>query len=263
MLNKYKYSKLSDKKILHKVRKHWVIVSLAMFVVLGGGYLSAQNVHGSNVQSLPAKDKIINRDSTKLHTNLIQSVNINKKISSNLSNQDNNIGFNTPSDTNWIYNKGKFISSSNTSNWINKSYQNNINLKYKYNPEHKAVEITDYAPDSYAYFPHISDLENANSIKFDDTINVNNARSYEWTFANFSNLRSLDLGNNFNTTSATSMANMFIGDTNLRYLNLGDSFNTSNVKHMTDMFNTTPSLRYLNLGNNFDTSNVHEYGCHV
>lgn len=54
LYNKNKVSKVNDKKVLHKVRKHWVTVSIAMLSLLGGGAVathataSANSVNGQN-----------------------------------------------------------------------------------------------------------------------------------------------------------------------------------------------------------------------
>ena len=47
MYNKQQFQKTNDKKVLHKVKKHWVVVSLAMLGALGIGSVSTTAVHAS------------------------------------------------------------------------------------------------------------------------------------------------------------------------------------------------------------------------
>ena len=35
--NKNKFDKINDKKVLHKIKKHWVVISLALLSMIGAG----------------------------------------------------------------------------------------------------------------------------------------------------------------------------------------------------------------------------------
>ncbi|MEJ6400543.1 beta strand repeat-containing protein [Nicoliella lavandulae] len=44
LYNKYKYNKLNDKKILKKVKKQWIVVSVSMLTALGGATILSQHI---------------------------------------------------------------------------------------------------------------------------------------------------------------------------------------------------------------------------
>ncbi|UQS87383.1 KxYKxGKxW signal peptide domain-containing protein [Nicoliella spurrieriana] len=44
LYNKFEYSKVNDKKVLRKVKKQWVVMSLSMFTILGGGAAIGQHI---------------------------------------------------------------------------------------------------------------------------------------------------------------------------------------------------------------------------
>ncbi|MFY1049564.1 mucin-binding protein, partial [Apilactobacillus sp. 1-1-2] len=84
--NKRKLNKVNDKKIMKKVKKNWIVVSLGFFTLLGTGLyfeynqttVSADSI--SNVQSKSTSDAKLNENDEKISPNPSNSINtINEK----------------------------------------------------------------------------------------------------------------------------------------------------------------------------------------
>lgn len=70
MYNKRQLLKSNDKKILHKVKKRWVVISLAMFMMLGGaGLATNHSVHAASVSPETSVAKKSSSDKSTLPSN--------------------------------------------------------------------------------------------------------------------------------------------------------------------------------------------------
>ena len=59
--NKNQFRKVNDKKVLHKVKSHWVAVSLSLLMALGGTAVAGQAVHADNNADLNNQNNVDNQ----------------------------------------------------------------------------------------------------------------------------------------------------------------------------------------------------------
>ncbi len=77
MYNKQEFSKLNDKKVLHKVKKHWVVMSMALLGMLGVGAASHVQAHAD---STPQGQSSQPQQNQKQHTYTLTNDHSSKQI---------------------------------------------------------------------------------------------------------------------------------------------------------------------------------------
>lgn len=87
MYNKNKFNKIDNKKILHKINKQWVIISIALFMIIGSGVVlshtsaSASSVNQNTVEMESPRSrnshlKNISNKATQLHNKLMNQASV-------------------------------------------------------------------------------------------------------------------------------------------------------------------------------------------
>ncbi|MFC4760998.1 BspA family leucine-rich repeat surface protein [Fructobacillus durionis] len=210
-----------EHKVLHKIKKNWVVLSFSTLALLGAGSL----VSNEGTHLLPSGTISASAD-TNVTTGTLGTV------SYTYDNSTNTLTFTSG---------GTLPPASNDEQRIDRLFQH---------LQHIVFTQTVQAPkDSTRLFAMLHSLQDFTGLNYLDTSNVTSMNAM---FNQESTITSLDLSG-FDTSKVTDMSWMFTKTNNLQTVNLS-SFNTSNVTTFEATFMES-GLQSLNLSS-FDTSKV-------
>lgn len=152
--NKNRFSKINDKKSLHKVKKQWVVVSSALLLALGGSVVMNASAHASSNPTTPKgqinqnlhRNNQINlqksnlKANSQVKTNYVnqQATNLHRQILNNAHSQiikSNIPKVNQKNQSNYVNHINHQFNNSKTRSENINSYVNSINQKFNYRQE--------------------------------------------------------------------------------------------------------------------------------
>lgn len=219
MKNTFTTVSQKEHKVLRKVKKNWVVLSVSTLALLGAGSL----VSNEGTHLLPNSTISASADTT---TGTYGSV------SYQYDNATNTLTFTSG---------GTLPSIKEASQRIDEMFPELQHIVFT-----QTVQAPQDCTQLFAMLRHLEDFKGLNYLDTSNVTSMNAMFNYEDT------ITSLDLSG-FDTSKVTDMSWMFTNTQNLQSVNLS-SFNTSNVTTLETMFMHS-GLQSLNLSN-FDTSKV-------
>lgn len=207
-----------EHKVLHKVKKNWVVLSMSTFALLGGAATlpAISNTIIPNTASIAKADAITNGTfGTVSYT------------------------YDTATDT-LTFTSGGTLPTASTSR-LSEQFKHLKHIVFT-----QKVTAPANSQNLFAQIVYLQDITGIEKLDTSNVINMNAMFNSDYA------LTGLDLSS-WNTDNVTDMSWMFTGNKSLRSLNVS-SFNTKNVTNMMVMFNGI-AVSSLNLSN-FDTEQV-------